>query len=449
MSRYDQLKAVIDGVKPKRILEVGTWCGLRAIDMVERAMKHEPKVHYIGIDLFELATSDTDAVELNVKKHFSLAEVEERLQGYRFTHPGFTFELHRGFSRDVLPNIDKTVDLAFVDGGHSIDTISFDLKSLQDVPVLVADDFYMADEQEKIPDTKQFGCNAVLESGQVGKGWLVLPIQDPVKGGGYVRMAVRGWQPKVNLQVKTRNCVPDEQIQENIKFAVSQNLNMIQICKPAKERALMVSAGPSVQKYLDEIRSAKGRIICVKHSHDLLIENGIIPWACILLDPRDHVQDFIENPHPDVHYIVASMVHRTTLERLIERNAKILVYHAMVGAGEGDLIKQGFFVGGGSCAATRGISVLHVLGFRKFTLYGFDSCYPEKPTGPREDYQRVEVIGRKFWTDMELVAQAQDFEKLMGQGFVDLRVKGDGMISHIWKQRRPRQTLAGVEAAFG
>ena len=36
-------------------------------------------------------------------------------------------------------------------------------------------------------------------------------------------------------------------------------------------------------------------------------------------------------------------------------------------------------VSGGTTAASRGISVMHMLGFRKFALYGYDSCFWEKP----------------------------------------------------------------------
>jgi len=449
MSRYDVLPRIISEAKPKCILEVGTWNGKNAVRMATQALKNGP-VHYIGVDLFEEATAESDAAELNVKAHASLSEVTERLEEFQFVSPGFTFELHKGNSRDILPTLDlSSVEMAFIDGGHSVETVSSDLAAVESVPLLVVDDFYVKDDQDRCPDITQFGCNAILQAGTAGMGWLVLPDRDPVITGGYVQMAVRGWKPPMNLVVKTKNCVPDEMIQENIAFALASGLPLLEVCRQHSERAVLVSAGPSVKDQLDEIRSTKGKIVCVKHAHDLLIENGIIPWACVLLDPRPHVQDFIENPHPDVTYIVASMCHRSTLERLIERKAKVVLYHAMVGAGENKIIKEGFFVGGGSCAATRGIAVLHVLGFRKMVLYGYDSCYPEKPTGPREDYQKVSVMGRSFWTDMELVAQAQDFEKLLQQGFVDLTVKGDGMISHIWKKRRPQMTLSQLEARLG
>lgn len=448
MQRYEALRKVIAAIKPKRILEVGTWNGGRAVEMATEALKHGP-VHYTGIDLFEDATAETDAAELNVKAHHSLLEVTERLREFCLANPGFSFDLRRGNSREILSDLGESFDFAFIDGGHSVETIRSDLMAVKNIPVVAADDFYGPDESGPGPEIEQFGCNLILKSGEVGNGWLVLPQKDPVRGGGTVQMAVRGWHPQMNLVVKTKNCVPDEMIQENIQFALESGLPKIEVCQAHAERAIVVSAGPSLKSYLDEIRSSEGKVVCVKHAHDTLIENGIVPWACVLLDPRPHVRDFIENPHPDVTYIVASMCHRSTLERLMERKAKTLLYHAMVGAGENKIIKEGFFVGGGSCAATRGISVLHVLGFRQFVLYGFDSCYPEKPSGPRADYQKVDVLGKQYWTDMELVAQAQDFEKLLLQGFVDLEVKGEGMISHIWERKRPRMTLEGLEQRLG
>ena len=308
--------------------------------------------------------------------------------------------------------------------------------------VLVMDHFFSKDEKGKCPDITKVGCNLVVEQ---EKGWKLLPHKDKVRGGGYVQLAVKGWKPKANLQVRTRNCVPHEEICTNIQYTLSKNLPLVVECAAHKERAIMCSGGPSLVGRLDEIRSMKGRVICVKHAHDTLIDQGIIPWGCILLDPRDHVQDFIETPHPEVNYFVASMVHATTIDRLIERNAKVWIYHALVGAGEQELIKQGFFIGGGSTAATRGMSVMHAVGFRRFACFGYDSCYYKKPDmdekmddgQPR--FYTVEVQGRKFWSDGELVAQAQDFERLLrspeGASY-EIEVRGDGMIPHIFRNVR-------------
>jgi predicted O-methyltransferase YrrM len=435
--RYNQLLPLIQHHKPKLIVEVGTWNGIRALMMCQEAIKHQESVHYVGFDLFEDATEETDARELNVKAHATMAEVESRLLDFAEKHPGFTFRLIKGDTRKTLaPGFFGKLDpdFAFIDGGHSIETIRSDYEALKHSKVVVMDDFYTG------RDTNEHGCNEIVAE----ESHIVLPHKDPVKGGGKVQMVIlprEAWPGKANLVIKTKNCVPDEEIQANIRHAKEKMPNWIVECKAHDLPVTLVSAGPSFKDHLDELRGR--RVVCVKHSHDELIENGIIPWACMLLDPRSHVQDFIENPHPDVIYFVASMCHPTTIDRLIERDATIWGYHAYVGAGEQDIIGEGIMVGGGSTSAVRGISVLHALGFRSFEMYGYDSCYYEKPDFTTKDkngnqrYFEVEVSGRKFWSDAELVAQAQDFDKLMAQEKeLELNVIGDGMIPHIWNLKR-------------
>lgn len=438
--RYDQLLPIIDKHKPKTIVEVGTWNGLRAIMMATKALEHGP-VHYLGFDLFEDATDETDERELNVKAHNTEAEVAGRLIEFQDKNPGFTFDLMKGDTRETLPAyssaLNEEIDLAFIDGGHSVETIQSDYECLKHAKVIVMDDFYTG------RDSDEHGCNSVVK----GLDHVVLPKKDPVKGGGKVQMVLMpktAWPGKANVVIKTKNCVPDEEIQANIAYAMPRIKKWIVECKSHNETAIMVSAGPSFKDQLEEVRVQKGKIICVKHSHDVLIENGVVPWGCMLLDPRDHVQDFIENPHPDVLYFVASMCHPTTLDRLLEKKANIWGYHAHVGAGEQEVIgPKNIMVGGGSTSAVRGVSVLHALGFRTFKLYGYDSCYPEKPDMTVKDkrgnqkYFSVEVSGKKFWSDTELIAQAQDFDKLMDSGpELNLEVMGDGMIPHIWQVKR-------------
>jgi hypothetical protein len=281
--------------------------------------------------------------------------------------------------------------------------------------------------------------------------FVVLPQVDPSPEGGTVQLALypnTAFPGPASIQIRTQNCVPDDRIQANIKYATTLHDNWIRECQPHDLTAVMVSGGPSFVDHLDELKACRrrksNRIVCVKHSHDVLIENKIIPWACVLLDPRNHVQDFIESPHPDVTYFTASMCHPTTLDRLLDRSARIWGYHALVGAGEQSALDAtDILVAGGSTSAVRGIFLLHALGFRKFRMFGYDSCYrgevdrEETDAKGRQKYFDVEVSGRKFVSDPELIAQAQDFDKMLGvMKHLDLDIVGDGMIPHIWSLKR-------------
>ena len=257
---------------------------------------------------------------------------------------------------------------------------------------------------------------------------------------------------KTELIVKTKNCVPDEHVRANIHYSTTLQKEWIPQIEPHRSTAIFCSGGPSLEQSFDEIKRLSALpdhyVFCVKHAHDRLINAGIIPWGCFLLDPRGHVQDFIENPHPEIRYFVASMCHPTTWDRLLEKNSKIYGYHAHVGAGEEKVIGErfgnsAFMIGGGCSSAMRGISVLFTMGFRWQKLYGYDCCYfdpvdmTEKNKRGEPKYIEVEVLGKKFITDPEKVAQCQDFTRILEQvGAPHLEVYGPGMVPHIWNAKK-------------
>jgi hypothetical protein len=111
----------------------------------------------------------------------------------------------------------------------------------------------------------------------------------------------------------------------------------------------------------------------------------------------------------------------------------------------------------------RGLPLFLMLGFRKFSLFAYDSCFDEKPSNLEEKtklgysrFVKVEVGGRKFWTELELVAQAQDFknftEMLLKDEMlsnIELDVQGDGLIPHLWQLMRPvRPAFEDVSRAW-
>lgn len=298
---------------------------------------------------------------------------------------------------------------------------------------------------------------------------------------------------KQALQVKTKNCVPNEQIAEQVRHTQSLDLNWVQECKRHDNSAVLVSAGPSWEKFIPEIKKryeAGEHVYCVKHSHDGLLEAGIVPYGCFLLDPRDHVKDFVENPHPEVRYICASMCHPTTIRQLMEHDAKIWLYHALVGAGEDKVANKGLLVPGGSCSATRGLVVLRLMGYRQMALYGYDSCFwdvdidkkadeagkvadltvktfaqngfswpaydnmAQSVAGIRDEakkFIKIEIDGKEFITTAELVAASQDFQTISAQmPDVTFEVHGEGMVPATWSQILAKKAKqVDFEATFG
>lgn len=182
-TRYEQLLTIIDLVKPKTIIEIGTYDGHNAIRMIDQARKHKADITYIGYDLFEDMNESIDKEEFNVKPHVDAAVVAERLKN---ACPGTVITLIKGNTRETLKNPIRA-DLVFVDGGHSRETIANDYAAVKNSSVVVLDDFYLPDNSGAIPDTSKFGANfLVWELANA----FVLPMEDAVAGGGVVAMAM-------------------------------------------------------------------------------------------------------------------------------------------------------------------------------------------------------------------------------------------------------------------
>lgn len=179
MTRYEKLLELIKIFQPKTIAETGTWNGNNAIRMLQATGLENPS--YIGFDLFEEATEETDKKEFNVKPHNRVADVQAHIKKHV---PLANVSLIKGDTNKTLHNL--IVDFAFIDGGHSLETIRHDYECLKKSSVIVLDDYYTSDANGRIPDISKVGCNRLVE----GLPHAVIETNEKVEGGGYVNLAV-------------------------------------------------------------------------------------------------------------------------------------------------------------------------------------------------------------------------------------------------------------------
>ena len=176
--RYSALMRVIDKVKPKNLLEIGTWSGKRAVQMIQRAAGYRPieTVNYLGFDLFDEMTEDKFRTELS-KIPPAIKIVQRFLKA-----TGAEIKLLKGDSAVTVPGAFKEqgyqkADFIFIDGGHRADTIRLDWENVQefihDKTVIVFDDYYY----NRPDELEDYGCNQVISD--LGPGWeanLLNPI---------------------------------------------------------------------------------------------------------------------------------------------------------------------------------------------------------------------------------------------------------------------------------
>ena len=254
------------------------------------------------------------------------------------------------------------------------------------------------------------------------------------------------------IQVKTRNSIPHEEICKQIARNQTLIKNWIRPCKPTDEELVVVSAGPMLiaEEVRAEVEAGK-KVVAVKNALVPLKKAGIKPWACILLDPRPHVANFVEDADSSVLWFVASQVNPIVTMELLVRGCKVWGYHAPVNAGEERLtaLQEHAQVSGGSATATRGLFMLYHLGFSNFTLYGYDLCLPDKPDMKalnefnEPKYLELSVnmhnpfyeMKRMFFTEAQYYAQFEEMDYLVKSGLFKVKAHGDGIVPFMIKSK--------------
>jgi uncharacterized Rossmann fold enzyme len=234
-----------------------------------------------------------------------------------------------------------------------------------------------------------------------------------------------------------------DEVQDNIKSAFKRGLPEI---KPAPFKhdgtMVIVGSGPSVTQYAEQIRrdQKNGKTICaIKAAHDWLIDNDIIPDCFVSVEPRDR-SDQIKHKNEHTVYLLASRVHPAVFDALAD--CKVMLWHSWSAEKENEVIPKGNMqIGGGTTSGLRAVNVGYILGYRKFKLYGFDSCLsPDKQykrfTGEKPG-QIIDVIvgGKTFYCTGALAQQAQDFQQIYRVMDVSIESVGDGLISAIIDER--------------
>jgi hypothetical protein len=189
-------------------------------------------------------------------------------------------------------------------------------------------------------------------------------------------------------------------------------------------------------------------------------------------------KDLFKKVDPTTRFFVASMTDPSVTNHLIESKGQIWGWHAFTDSLRTDTekghqiqnrqvklssdlgIPEGStLITGGTCAAMRGIGMLHTMGFRDIHLFGFECCRDEptkeektETTGdvdggesPKPKYMQVNVKETTYWTTGELLAMAQDCEKVFSDEGLEgvLTFHGENtMIADLWdialeKENRP------------
>lgn len=161
--------------KPFRILEIGTFDGVRAAQMAERAIKFGRRsVEYYGFDFFEDINFEHQTEECLCSDPVrSLEDVRTQLA----KNNKIVIKLFKGDSKETLPkNLTDlpTMHLIVISGGHSLITVQSDLENslkVADENTEIVLDNYYANDLSK-------GCAFIVNNDLVKRKSLSVKICD-------------------------------------------------------------------------------------------------------------------------------------------------------------------------------------------------------------------------------------------------------------------------------
>lgn len=246
------------------------------------------------------------------------------------------------------------------------------------------------------------------------------------------------------LEVKASCIYSNDVLYENIRLALERGLEEIQPHEKHDGRAVLVGSGPTVSGFVDEIRQQQNdgcAIVAIKDAHDWLISNGIIPDYAVAVDPQEHRFNCFLKKLRGIKYMIASQCHPAMFDHL--KWCNVYLWHLYITEKQ-DYPPDRWLITGGTTSGLRAISLFYAMGFRDFSLYGYDSCLDNgvlRVDGFKSDKEVHEVVvghgGKRFLSTPEMMAQANEFQKVM-EVMPDISIEsfGNGIITAILEERR-------------
>jgi hypothetical protein len=238
--------------------------------------------------------------------------------------------------------------------------------------------------------------------------------------------------------------VPEDEMRNHILLNLREGYKECEPKQVQDREIALLAGGPSLELF----DRPDLPIITVNGAYNWAIEKGYKPSAQMIVDPREFNKRFTQPVLPNCKYLIGSQCH-PAVARSVPKD-QVYLWHSgdLCGPVFEELAKETteerkfYPVFGGSTVMLRGLSLLVMLGFRKFHIWGFDSCITDRHhaySQPENDTDKVMDLligGKRFKCHAWMAVQAQEFidtVKHMMPDDVEMIVHGDGLISHALK----------------
>lgn len=255
------------------------------------------------------------------------------------------------------------------------------------------------------------------------------------------------WLKLSDIDIVGRTNVEVEEINQQTRTNILAGWQQATPFETQAREVVLLAGGPSMLANVDLIKSLRAEgcaLVTTNGAYAWAIEQGMVPSAQVVLDARAFNARFTSPQVETCRYLIASQVHPSTLKGL--PHDRTYLWHSGISQANEQLVREryGIYypVPGGSTVVLRALPLLRMLGFKKFHIFGFDSCslngsHHSYPQLENDDEVEVPITcaGRTFSCTGWQVSQANEFQdivKFLGDE-VELNVVGDGLIAWMIK----------------
>jgi len=238
----------------------------------------------------------------------------------------------------------------------------------------------------------------------------------------------------------------EQTILANVKYNSAADWRQVEPHESNDIEVMILGGGPSLAEYEAEIKQQRAggvKLITLNGAYNWALAHGLVPSAQIIVDARPFNARFTKPVVGDCKYLIASQCDPSVLDGLPAE--RTYLWHTSAEFIQGALDQaydRWWAIPGGSTVLLRAIPLMRMLGYRKFHLYGCDSCVIEsrhhafaQPENDSDYLLNVTVNpdGRIFKCHPWMASQATEFISLIRYlgDEIDLEVHGDGLLSHI------------------
>ena len=233
------------------------------------------------------------------------------------------------------------------------------------------------------------------------------------------------WIPVEEIEMEGRLNTDLEIVRANVSTNVKLGIQQAQPYPTNDIEVMLVGGAPSLAQDIETIRALRSqgvKLVCLNNAYQFCLDHGITPSAFVMVDARPFNTRFVENVVPDCKYFIASQCDPGVFAKLPKEQTYI--WHTSAEEIRDILLENYelcYPVPGGSTVLLRAIPLFRMLGFKRFHVFGCDSCLEDgahhaysQPENDEQPVIPVRVGDKEFMCHPWMVSQAREFIDLVG-----------------------------------